>query len=215
MNTLKNKLTAGTTALLVAIASMCLSGALWLTHSPAPKAGAVPLPNSDTVFPNCIASGDMTECWESVSVASASSTAFMKNNDTDTEWVDLAHLMSGGTASSSYKLYVGVAATQAAISAANLAYTAPSYPQLINAWTLATSTTASSTSSYDSAVNPTANNHMIAVPAGQLLYVKIQQGDNNCQAQPTNGGCESATSTARGISPQLFIRWHSTTTPQQ
>lgn len=214
MKNLLTKIELKTAGILLAMALSIL--ALVGGHQSAPKAGAIPLPNSVTAYPNCIASGDTADCWETVNMSAGTYYAFLQNTSNATQWADLVQGVTSGTASSSYFIYSGVATATTAITPSALAYTAPGSnapPFIIPKWTIATSTAATSTVSTDySTANGT---RTVPVPAGQYIYFLMESQSTAAAATAAPGMVESATSTNRGFNPLFIAEWHSTSTPQQ
>jgi hypothetical protein len=128
-------------------------------------------------------------------IALGSNQASWRNTTGRTVYVDLAFLATSGVASSSYKFYVATS-TSATISSD---FTAP-YSSLVNGFTIATSSVATTTSSIESHLSGSA---VVPVASGQYVNIQVQAANGAV----CNGViCETATSTNRGFTVAWYLR---------
>lgn len=115
-----------------------------------------------------------------------------------------ADVITGETASSTFKAYVfATSSSSTAVPAwADFGTLAEGKRALINGVTLATSTTATTTSS-TYAAQANLGNGSILVPDGSTVFGYIQQ---TFATKCTGSLCETATSTNRGFNPKFKIR---------
>lgn len=114
-----------------------------------------------------------------------------------TAYIDLATITTSGTASSSFKFYIATSTT-ARISND---FTAP-FGSLINGFTIATSSPATTTSSIEQKRSGFA---VIPVTVGQCVVTQMQASNGSVCAS-VGGLCESATSTNRGFNIDWYLR---------
>lgn len=175
-----------------------------LAHVLAPKPAAAPLGGNvvntanQYVAGTCLGSLPVCENWAGGKIEAKSNQASWRNTTGGVVYVDLAELATDGTASSSFKLYVGTS-TAATIASD---FTAP-FASLINGVILATSTIATTTTNYDVAAQTP---HSIRVADGVYVNFQLQEKDSN--ACGVAGTCETATSSNRGFNLQWRLQYH-------
>ena len=168
------------------------------------RAGLQEFTDGITSGPNGIA-----EVWFSQTLPAGSEEVLLIRNQSGKDAIlhyGESNVISGATASSSYKLFL-VATSSSSIGAwADVAGTAVSTGKnaLINGVTIATSTTASTTSSVY-ANDAGVGNGSVLVPNGWYVFGFLQALDAMACA---DGACEPATSTNRGFNPQFRVRIH-------
>lgn len=150
-------------------------------------------------FPAGVKFGDKaTVNWTGGQIGARSNQASFRNTTGRTIYVDLAEMVTTGTASSTYQFFVATSTT--ATRSDN--FTDP-FSTLIDAFTLATSTTVRAVNSIKDA--GTNGRSVIPVTDGQYVLLTFQQTYNNT----CNGSlCETATSTNRGFNVNWFLRYH-------
>lgn len=163
-------------------------------------------------FPEGIKNGDLAERFFSRTLpAQQNSVVLFKNTsgrDISVNWGSV-DVLTGQTASTTYDVYI-FATTSTSISTVNDFLTAqtgtPAKQQLIRGVTIATSSTATTTSStYAAAVSK--GNGSILVPDGSTLFGYMVQTYPLGAGGACNGvTCEPATSTNRGFNPVFNVR---------
>lgn len=143
------------------------------------------------------------------------------NTNPASEWVNLAQLSTTGTASSSFKFYL-VASTSASIAAAQNFKDVNLYTgKNLLSGTIASSSSATSTSNVKGAVSVVTLNDplytsdgLVEIKTGESVLLFLQRGDSSCPVDATNmkGGCEAATSTNRGFNISVAFQTMSTST---
>jgi len=133
-------------------------------------------------------------------------------NRTGTDvFVDYGSLITSGTASTSYRVFM-FATTSTSVASTNdfTLISAALNTDIIRAWPLATSTTATTTDTVY-AINDGINDGMpTRIRNGQSVIVYLQ----STFFGPCSGSvCETATSTNRGFNVTGFIRTHATSSP--
>lgn len=142
--------------------------------------------------------GSQTTRWYSGTIPASDNQEFWYNNTGKTVYVDLAEMITTGTASSTYDFFVGTT-TSASLSSD---FTDP-FSTLIHDFNLATSTTIRAINSIKDA--GTNGRSVIPVAAGEYVFFTFQQTfDNAC----TGSVCETATSTNRGFNVNWNLRIH-------
>lgn len=129
-------------------------------------------------------------------IGTSQNEGFWTNRTGRTVYINRADVTSTGTASSTYRIYVGTTTAPTALDD----FSAP-YASLVNGFLWATSTAATTTSSIGA--RNTTNTGVIPVADGQSVFVQLQAvNDNRCAAALR---CETATSTNRGITRLEWI----------
>lgn len=139
---------------------------------------------------------DYVDFTKSGTIPAGQNEAYYTNRSGRRQYISLASIDTNGTASSSFKFYVGTT-TSTTIND----FTAP-YSSLINGFTIATSTVATTTSSIESHLSGSA---VIPVADGVTVFVQIQAANGAVCASSGSGICESATSTNRGFNPKWVL----------
>ncbi len=121
------------------------------------------------------------------------------NRSGRTAYVDLFSVTTTGTASSTYSIYA-YASSSAPSTTYDFVTPASADKMLISNFALATSSTATTTSSLEKA--PAGK--VVRVPDGWTLYTILKAPAASCPS--VAGSCESATSTNRGFNLDWYIR---------
>lgn len=185
--------------------------------------GGAPAPTEDNVggeraglqeFIDGIKSGQLSEKWISKKLDASQSSVLLYRNTTGHDVIiDIgsAIILTGETASSTSKISI-VATTSASIGTwadfGTLTSVANKKFALVEAYGIATSTTATTTNSVLAAVQNKGNGAVL-VPNESYVFGFLQQDTVGCGI--TLGICETATSTSRGFNPVFNIRIRSTT----
>lgn len=138
----------------------------------------------------------------SINIGAKTNSGYWKNTSGATRYVDLTDITTSGTASSSYLFYAYASSTLPGITydfTNNVTATANTWVN-INGIGLATSTVATTTSSFDT----TAPNRTVPVASGAYYIVLMKQRFSVC----TSGTCETATSTNRGFNVHAITQIH-------
>lgn len=144
---------------------------------------------------NALFSADMLTLSAGVNQAS------WQNQTGTTVVVDLGHLVTTGTASSTAWFNVGTSTTATVTNVFTPGTTAPMWSQLVSAFQLSTSTVSGIWA--DNIVNHKTNYPAeIMIANGQYLIITA---NTYCT---TNGACETATSTTRGWTAQFPFKYH-------
>lgn len=185
---------------------------------------SVPAPvNSNTglsqvdvgIFPDGTKNGDLYEKWESSVLPQGTNQVALFTNRTGRDafvFLGSVDILSGQTASSTYKVSIFSTTTSSVPSTSDYDALAGNTGKasLINGVLIATSSTATTTSSvYASQAQK--GNGFIVVPNGSTVFGYIQQNTaavTGCYA--ATGVCEVATSTNRGFNPVFNIKYYST-----
>lgn len=158
-------------------------------------------------YPAGIAFGKLNSLWlsDQLKLVAGRNQMSWKNTTGSTVLIQLAHASQTGTASSTYKIYVGTS-TAATATDSFLPATAPFWSQLIDGFSVSTGTPAGVWA--DNIVNhKTGFPAEVQVTAGQYLLLVA---DSFCTA---NGPCETATSSTRGWTLTLPFRYIAAGTP--
>lgn len=152
--------------------------------------------------PVCHASSGTSICedWAGGKIIAQRNQAYWKNTTGMTQYVDLADVSTDGNASSTFKIY----AVSTSSPLANIYdFTAPAATtsNLINGFSFATSSAATTTSNMESSFA----GRVVRVPAGSEVNIYLQSNDGGL-CNPKASKCETATSTNRGFN--LFWRLH-------
>lgn len=163
------------------------------------------------VFPEGIKNGDLSEKWVSKALPVGDNKVTLYINRTGRDayiYFGSINIPTGQTASSTTNVFL-FATTSSSITTSQdfVAMTGTAGKAfLVNGVTIATSTTATTTSSIYAAVAQKGNG-AIVVPDGSTVFGYLQQNttlaNSACSAA---GRCETATSTLRGINPVFSIR---------
>lgn len=199
-----NKKILGLVAVLVV--GLLLGGGYLLGKSSVPHSTGGVVNNNGVSFTNGADFGllPVTVNWTGGKIAAKSNTAFWKNTTGMVQYVDYGEVSTDGTASSTYKVYA--VATTSAISTLYDSVATPTSTEgkmLINAFTIATSSIATTTTSIDKA--PAGKT--IRVPDGYQVNIYLVNSDTGCASQGS-GVCETATSSNRGFNLPWRLRYH-------
>jgi hypothetical protein len=155
--------------------------------------------------------GDISQVWISKTLEAGSNQVVLYRNQTGRDqWVGYGDITvkSSDTASSTSKVYIIATTTSSVGVWADFGTIIVRKDSLINGALFATSTTASTTSSVQAAVNGRGNGSIL-VPDGSYLIGYLQQNiDTITGCRGAVGLCESATSTRRGFNPVFTVRLH-------
>lgn len=162
-------------------------------------------------FVDGIKAGDLTTKWVGATLPARSDDMVIYTNRTGRDvYADFGSVdvVTGETASSTYKISLFATTTTSVASSMDFSSLAEGKRALIQSLAIATSTTASSTSSvYAAARGASSGNGSIVIPDGSSLMVYLQQdttaGSITCAR---NGACETATSSNRGFNPRVKVR---------
>lgn len=154
-----------------------------------------------SVFSKGLQIGDVPMNMKKLRLEQNAQTAFYTNTSGRTEFITNPEIYSGGTATSSFKLYV-VATSTESFTAAELNRGTPSGVGLLMAWTLATSTTATTTDAIRHRADGGTSNSVYALPDGHKVAFILENADI------VSGVVEAATSTNRGVAPELRFGVH-------
>ncbi len=161
-----------------------------------------------------LAAGDAAMKWEKLELKSGEITDSYTNRTGHTEFIDFAQVTTSGTASSSfdYKLYASSSASVA--TQHNFTDLVISAGLNLLSGTLATSSGATTTSSYTFGLDIMASSDgVVAILAGKSVLFTLQKGDFDCiDVDIQDGGCENASSTVRGPNLTALFRIHATST---
>ena len=153
--------------------------------------------------------GQETERWYAQKLPVGSEEVLMFRNTFGKDvyaYYGESDVITGETASSSYKVYLFATTSPSIAAWANVttAVVTTGKSSLINGVTLATSTTATTTSS-TYALDSGKGNGTVLVPDGSYFFGFIQAVDLMACADTA---CEPATSTARGFDPLFKVKIH-------
>lgn len=118
-------------------------------------------------------------------------------------------ISTGQVASSTYDVSIFASTTSAIPATQNFSALSEGKRALIQSDIIATSTTASTTSSvYASVIGK--GRGAVLVPDGSTLWLYLQQNTTRCSIAGAVSGaaCETATSSARGINPEYRVKVH-------
>lgn len=155
--------------------------------------------------------GSLTYGTQVLQVAAGTSTAFWRNMSGETQFV-LSRIVTSGTASTSYRHYVGTT-TAPVFPTGN--YTVPLYSSSITGFVVATSTTATSTSSYGPYGGLLVSDRWIPVKTGEYVGYGLFNASGVALAPlaTCNGAtCETSTSTNRGFNVTVILEMYATST---
>jgi hypothetical protein len=165
--------------------------------------------------------------WVAMNIPAASSTAFVQNGDKFTRYVDLATILTSGTSTSTpYRIYVATTSGPRTLPSSSVGtgqklplYGALSWSGLINAFPLASTSAATTTSSLDRWGGDTLTGAKIFPwKAGEWIGAVLQVNagatavSSSCPNQTGGNNCESATSSARGFNVDILLRTFATST---
>lgn len=175
--------------------------------APAPVPETVPVQaqlgdvnyNSTNNFSTAVCHDNVCEDWEGGKIAAKSNQAYWKNTTGQTQYVDLIDVSTNGTASSTFNIYA-IATSSALVPLYDFTTPAATSSNLINNFSFATSSTATTTSNLDKAFA----GKVVQVLDGSQVNIYVRASDGVCNPQATK--CETATSTNRGF--DLFWRLH-------
>lgn len=198
---MKNKIIAG----VVLVVGLLLG--YFGFHQASPLVGGGDVRNVGEFAPNGIGFGNLPVTWSSEGgkILAKSNTAFWKNVTGKTQYVDYVEVSTDNFASSSMKIYAFSTSTAVRtlydfVAPAQQATTT----LLINAFTIATSSQATTTTNIDKAFS----GKTAIVPNNSLIVIQMQTANGAVCASSGSGICESATSTNRGFNLQWRIRFH-------
>lgn len=154
-----------------------------------------------SVFNKGLQIGDVPMNMKKLKLEQNAQTAFYTNTSGRTEFITNPEAYSGGTATSTYKLYV-VATSTESFTAAELNRGTPSGIQLLSGWSLATSTTATTTDAILFAQEGGLAKSVYALPDGHKIAFILENVDI------VSGVVEAATSTNRGVVPEVRFGVH-------
>lgn len=152
--------------------------------------------------------GDTTQTWVSKQLEVGSNQVLLYTNRTGSD-VEIGYgdvlVKTGDTASSTTLVNIFATTTSSVPTWADFGTLAEGKRALIQAMPVATSTTASTTSSIAAAIQAKGNG-TIVVPDGFNVFGYLKQNTTGCQGAV--GVCEAATSTRRGFNPVFTVRIH-------
>jgi hypothetical protein len=155
-------------------------------------------------FLDGIKAGDINVKWASAELPVATNQVLIYANRTGHDVIaDFGSMviLTGETASSTYNVSIFATTSSSIATQIDFATLGENSRSLIHAATIATSSTATTTSSGQ--VTFSKGNGPILVPTGSSIFGYIQQ---NSGCLKGTGACEQATSTARGFNPIFSVR---------